>query len=548
MAFLQRSALTLAIAASVFTLALDGGGYALTTRSSAGLAIWWIVGLAVALAVWPLAKPSRAALSTGGLLAALAALTALSMAWSDSAEKAFAEFERVTLYLGIFTVTVAAGTRANARRWNDGLAIGIVAVGLLALASRLYPHLLTADDQLLAFMPSLTRLSYPLQYWNGLAIFVALAFPLLLGAAVTERAPVFRGLALAPLPALIAVIYLTSSRGGVAVALAGSIVFVALAGRRLAAIVAVAVTAAGSVAVIGVLQGRSELVDGPLHSAAAAAQGKSAAPLIALTCLAVGLLYGLAAHLLPRPGLRLKIGFKAAVAVGAVLLVGAGVAAANPQDRLERFKRPPDLHSTPEQRGYTESHLLSGGGSGRWQFWHSAVDEFKSRPAAGRGAGSYEAWWAAHGSLAYFVRDAHSLYLEMLGELGVIGLFLLVAFLGGGVITGALRLRKGTDDERTLKAALIATVLAFALGAGIDWVWELTVVAAVAVAALGLLTGPATAPATAGGPVVGSPARELFRWRASSAGIALRTAVVAAALALAGQASKRSNVVTEAPR
>ena len=80
------------------------------------------------------------------------------------------------------------------------------------------------------------------------------------------------------------------------------------------------------------------------------------------------------------------------------------------------------------------SHLLSANGSGRWQFWESAVDAFQATPLLGHGAGSYEAWWAEHGSLAVFVRDAHSLYLETLAELGVLGFLLLV----GGVSRSGL--------------------------------------------------------------------------------------------------------------
>src|SRR5205823_5184289 len=86
------------------------------------------------------------------------------------------------------------------RRWNDGLALGIVAVGLLALGSRLFPAVLQGDEGLREYLPSLTRLSYPLGYWNGLGIFVALAFPLLLAAASLDRRPLLRGLAVAPAP------------------------------------------------------------------------------------------------------------------------------------------------------------------------------------------------------------------------------------------------------------------------------------------------------------------------------------------------------------
>ena len=47
----------------------------------------------------------------------------------------------------------------------------------------------------------------------------------------------------------------------------------------------------------------------------------------------------------------------------------------------------------------------------------------------GAGAGSFETYWNEHRPFALKVRDAHSLYAEVLGELGPIGLVLLLAAL-----------------------------------------------------------------------------------------------------------------------
>jgi hypothetical protein len=276
--------LTAIVAGAVFGLALNHGTYGTVDRDSVAVGVWWTVVLALALSLWPLQRPTKAALVSGCLLAALAGLTAISVAWADSAEKAFAEFNRVTLYLGVFAVAVAAGTRANAHRWSDGIALGIAAVGLLALLSRLFPGLVDEDDLFLLLPDVKTRLSYPVDYWNGLGILIGLGFPGALRAAVAARSQLWRGLALAPLPALVGAIYLTSSRGGAAVALVGAIAFVALTSRRALAAGAVLTAAAFSAAVVAVLVTRHELVDGPLQSAAAASQGRSAALLIAAAC------------------------------------------------------------------------------------------------------------------------------------------------------------------------------------------------------------------------------------------------------------------------
>jgi len=395
----------------------------------------------------------------------------------------------------VFTLAVLAGTRSNLPRWRDGFAIGITAIGLVALASRLFPDLLE-ERALFQFLPGgENRLSYPLDYWNGLGIFTGLAFPLLLGAATGARSAITRGLAVAAVPALVATIYLTSSRGGAATAVIGTALFLALTTRRALALGLTLAAGAGSIAVIGALLGRDELVDGPLQSAAAADQGDGAAILIALACVGTGAFVVLVGRFAPR--FRVRIGRRAvaALAVAAVAVAAVAVVAVDPVDRFRTFKKSPDEFQQIET-DFTQNHLLSESGSGRWQFWSAAGDEFESRPLVGRGAGSYEAWWAEHGSLFRFIRDAHSLYLETLAELGLVGFSLLALMLGTALVAVALRLRAIRGEDRVTIASLAALLGAYCVAAGIDWMWELTVVSVAAIATLGLLTGPASAAAS----------------------------------------------------
>ena len=60
-----------------------------------------------------------------------------------------------------------------------------------------------------------------------------------------------------------------------------------------------------------------------------------------------------------------------------------------------------------DQGDFVTQHLLSSRGSGRWQFWDAAVDQWRQAPLWGDGAGSYESWWAENGSIGLFVKDAH---------------------------------------------------------------------------------------------------------------------------------------------
>jgi hypothetical protein len=201
----------------------------------------------------------------------------------------------------------------------------------------------------------------------------------------------------------------------------------------------------------------------------------------------------------PRIGRRLAIG----LAVLASVVAAAGVAAANPAQRWDDFTAAPisplEQAAPGTGNGGTDEapssgeHLVSTSGNGRWQFWGAAVDEFESRPLVGRGAGSYEAWWAEHGSVSYFTRRAHSFYLQTLGELGVLGGLLLLALIGSATAAIVRALRRTRGDERITVAALAAVCVGFGFAAAIDWMWELTVVSVLALAALALVAGPAAA-------------------------------------------------------
>jgi O-antigen ligase len=191
-----------------------------------------------------------------------------------------------------------------------------------------------------------------------------------------------------------------------------------------------------------------------------------------------------------RPAALAGYAAAAAVVLGAALAIGAS----HPVRQFEAFKAAP----RPPARGeedFVQSHLFSANGSGRWQFWETALDQFGDRPLRGHGAGSYDAWWAQHGSLAVFVRDAHSLYLETLGELGVVGLTLLALALLSVLATAVAGLACAGPAERTTRAALLATAATFLVAAGIDWMWELPAVGAVGFACLGLLAGLGVGPA-----------------------------------------------------
>ena len=149
----------------------------------------------------------------------------------------------------------------------------------------------------------------------------------------------------------------------------------------------------------------------------------------------------------------------------------------------------------------------SASGSGRYQFWETAIDATETEPLVGIGPGTYEYFWAREGSLPTFIRDAHSLYLETAAELGIVGLILILAFVATPFVAGVRRAaRRVAPKSARWIAAALAGCAAFAVAAAIDWAWELTVLP---VAFLLLVAGIVGRP---GEPAAGKTPRLALGW------------------------------------
>ena len=117
-----------------------------------------------------------------------------------------------------------------------------------------------------------------------------------------------------------------------------------------------------------------------------------------------------------------------AVLVTIVLLVGPGKIAG-------------DFAATSGREATAGGAQLSVTGSGRAQFWSTALDAFAAEPLRGIGSGSFAFYWNRNGSLETPVRNAHSEPLELLAELGPLGLAAFVAFFAAVAIPGIRRAR-----------------------------------------------------------------------------------------------------------
>lgn len=483
-------------------LGLKGGGYDPLVHDQVGIAVWWVLLAAVAVGALPRQPLGRLAWCGLGLLAAFVLWTALSLTWTESVERTTADVARLAGYLGVFALALFARDRQGARRLIGAVGAGIVVVSAIALLSRLHPSWFPEATQTARFLaPGRERLSYPLNYWNALAALIAMGLPLLLETASSARSAALRAGSAAAIPALILTIFLTLSRGGIAAACVALAIFIAFSSDRLPRILTLAVTGGGGAILLGAALQRGSLRHGVLD-ATARHQGTTMLVMTLVVCLLVGLAqigisHGLAPGRRPRWTYVTRRQSLALVLAGALVALVAAATLDAPgkvSNGWSEFKR-------PEVPGKGTERLSSIAGESRYQFWSSAVREADSKPLTGTGSGTFEYWWARDGDTDDVVRDTHSLYLQTLGELGIVGIGILTAFLATILIGGGRAALRASEPERPILAAALAGCAAFCITATFDWMWQVPVLpvvllllASLLVAAIGPRDSPARSP------------------------------------------------------
>jgi hypothetical protein len=169
------------------------------------------------------------------------------------------------------------------------------------------------------------------------------------------------------------------------------------------------------------------------------------------------------------------------------------------------------LLAAPTTKGTDVSQrLLDLSANGRIELWRVAWRGFTSNPLAGSGAGTFQQSWAANRPVALQARDAHSLYLQTLDELGVIGLALLLIGLAAPLVV-AVKARRAPYVSMVFGA-----YVTFLVHSGVDWDWQLT-----GVGAAGLLCAVAL---VASGSPGALPVRLTMRPRIAAAVVVLALA------------------------
>jgi hypothetical protein len=462
----------------VLYLAFAGGGYDLVIHSQVGILVWWIVLLGAAWGLLPAGGVSRAGLAGLGLFGAFVAWTALGSTWSISTERSLSDLSLVAGYLGVLVLGLMAqrDREAGLRHTIGALSTAIVAVAIVALASRLHPGLIPAAGQTSSFLTDTQqRLAWPLNYWNALAALLVLGLPLLLALTGAARTLRVQALAAAAIPVLVLCGFLTFSRGGALAAAVALVAFLALAPERLPKLATVLSTGGASAALIASVVHRPALEHG-LSSAAATHQGSTLILPIVLACagaaaaqVGIGLL---ARHANPPRWLAPSPRQARLVLAGAVVACVIAAVALGAPGRISHawtdFKHP----SASSLHDYSLGRFGSLSGNGRYDYWRAAVHSTNGHLLQGSGPGTFQLLWLPRAPYYSYVQNAHSLYFETLAELGIVGLALLLGFFALVLVAGVVLVIRSKYEDRTRAAGATAAILAFMVSCAFDWDWQ----------------------------------------------------------------------------
>jgi hypothetical protein len=472
-------------------LGLEGGGFDPLVSDQVGIATWWILLVTAAVGALPRLRLSRLAWVAVALLFAFVAWTALSLSWTESFEKTAADLARVATLLAIFLLALFSRDSRQGPRLVAALATGITFVTVIGLLSRLHPAWFPSAAQTAQFLTSgEERLSYPLNYWNGLAALIAIGLPPVVQMAIGARAVWQRAAFAAAFPALVLTIYFTLSRGGIAAAAVALAVYLVFAADRIPKLITLAIGLLGGGVLILLASQRDALVHG--HSSATAhSQGNEMIVLTLVVCaLAAAAQAGFTVLLDRRqrpawtkvPPQRARIATAVALLVAIVALLAVD-APGHISNAWHDFKAPSNEAAMGTNR------LSSFAGESRWQFWSSAVREAEEEPLTGTGSGTFQIWWTRDGDTDEPVIDTHSLYLQVLGELGIVGLVLLLGFVGVNLVGGGVNIARAFGERRSLLAAALAGSSVLWTTSLFDWMWKLPVIPVAALLLVAVLLG-----------------------------------------------------------
>jgi hypothetical protein len=523
----------------LLTFYAKGGGRLETmTATEMGLTIGGGVLFAASVLTLP-ARQRRYGSWTLGLMLALTALTALSIAWSVAPDDSWRDASRMLAYSAVLAGSIAL-VRLFASRWTAilaGITLAATVVCAYGLVTKVFPSGLPANAP--------ARLQEPFGYWNALGLTAAMGVIgcMWLGARRRGHA-LLSAMAYPACGVLLLTLLLAYSRGALVALAGGAVLWLAIVPLRLrgAAVLLTGMVGAGVVA--GWDFSQSALSDENVALAQRTAAGHELGAL-ALVMVVVLALAGIAltfftSRQAPSPRTRRRAGIVLWALVGlAVLALVAGLAHSHrgltgSVSHAVSALTNPNAKPPPNTPG-----RLTAVASVRARYWQEALQIFSAHPALGAGAEGYATARLRYRKETLVVTHAHGFIVQTLADLGIVGLLIALALLGSWIFearrpTRPLNRPPGTyTPERVGLLSMLCIVVVFGIHSLIDWTWYIPGDACVALLCAGWLAGrgplqPAAAPAEAE-----SPRWHLRGGRELDPRLVLAGAVVLAALLVA---------------
>jgi hypothetical protein len=457
-----------------------------------------LIGAALAVVVLLVGARGRAwGAGTVLALAAVTALTAISIAWSVQPANSWEAANQALAYLMAFGSAVVLA-RLFPGRWAalvGAIAVLAVIVCGWALLVKVFPATLDPGELY-------GRLRAPFDYWNATGLIAAIGLPACLWAgARREPGLLTKALAVPALSILIAVLVLSYSRGAVAAVLIGMACWFAVVPLRLRSTLVLALGAAGAAGICLWALARPAITADYIGLASRTAAGHSLG-LVLLVVLALTTVAGfVAASMMDRKpisaGLRRDIGTVLVILIALVPLAGLGALAASRRGFTGEVSHMWSTLTNSNAVVRNNSSRLTQLGSSRARYWNEAITVGKHAPVAGVGAAGFGIAHTQYTSDPYPVDSAHGYVVETFADVGVIGLalnlVLLVAWcIAAGRTVGAgsrFRAPPGREAEHAGMLTLLVVVIIFGVHSTVDWTWFVPGTAIPALICAGWLAG-----------------------------------------------------------
>jgi len=446
-----------------------------------------VAAVAVAAAAATSAKPRLVPLLAVAGLAGLWLWSWLSTSWAESSDQALLAAGRWGLYVALFTALLLV-IRTESERW---LPLIFATAGVILVAGYVLLRMLDGDVEALFFSG---RLQEPLGYVNGQAGYFLLAFWPCVALAEQARSKVLAGVGAGFAVMLGALLVLSQARGVILAAGASGLLVLLLVPGRARRIWALAVIGLGIVAISAPLLDVYQNL--PEGLPADPELVKFAARRILLAAFVVAVTWAVAQALLDRltrgssptaAWIRRGEGFIAA-AVVAITLLAAIIAVGDPVDKV-RQQYDEFVNLRVGEPG--TSHFVSGGGN-RYDYWRVAWLEFEDAPLRGQGAGNYDDLYFVERRTGEDIRQPHSLPMQTLAELGLVGMLFLLLFVGA-VLAGLWRQSRRAvtvPARRTVAVAAGGAFVAWLVHTSVDWLHNIPGVTGIAMCAAVALVAP----------------------------------------------------------